>query len=134
MLACTEIFVNLLESKNFKYSSAQLTENEDLVSLPYDGQEVDCIFSGDKGEYLSLYCYYESVDDEKVADVIMLCNELNSVYKWVKFFVNDKQKLVIEDDALLSLDTAGDEAFELIVRMVHIVSDEKKKIMRTLYA
>ena len=41
---------------------------------------------------------------------------------------------MIHDDAILAVDTAAEEAFELLVRMVKIGEDVKPRIMRAIYA
>ena len=81
-----------------------------------------------------MYLVYERIPEEKVADVIFLCNELNAVYKWVTFYVDNDNDLVMHDDAIVSADIAADVCFELLVRMLKIVEDLKPRIMKTIYA
>lgn len=133
MLPCAELFKNELDSKNLHYGYQQIDDNAVNISFPYGGKVVNCIFSGDAGEYLSLYLTYETVPEEKIADLIFLCNELNTTYKWVTFFVDKSCNLVLHDDAILSLESAVGEAFELLLHIISIGDKAKPVIMKTIY-
>lgn len=134
MLACAELFIEHLRSKNLNFDVNEYPDGAILVAFPYQGKVTRCIFNGDNGGYLSLYLVYERVPDEKLADVIFLCNELNCEYKWATFYVDKDNDLVIHDDAILSAESAAEEAFELLVRIVRIAEDERQRIMKTIFA
>ena len=76
---------------------------------------------------------FENIPEEKLADLIFACNELNTKYKWVTFYVDGDRDLMLHDDALLSYDTAAEEAFEMLLRMINISAEAKPVIMRALY-
>lgn len=130
--ASFELFKEFLDSKGFNYASHIDDDGDGVVDFPYDGKVVKCFFSGDK--YLSLYIVFERVPEDKLADVIFLCNDLNSRYKWVTFYVDKDGDVIIHDDAVISVETAADEAFELIIRMLDITKDTKAEIMKCIYA
>ena len=134
MQACAELFVQSLEAKNLNFDVNEFPDGTTLVAFPYQGKVTRCIFNGDEGGYLSLYLVYERVPDEKVADVIFLCNELNCEYKWATFYVDKDNDIVIHDDAILVPENAAEEAFELLVRIVRIAEDERQRIMKTIYS
>lgn len=134
MLTCAELFINYLNSKDFNFSVNETDSGATVVNFPYQGKVTKCVFSGDNGEYLSLYLVYENVPEDKAADVIFLCNELNAKYKWVTFYLDDDRDIMLHDDAILSPESAADEAMELLVRMVNIGGDVKPLIMKTIYA
>ena len=92
-----------------------------------------CIFSGDQGEYLSIYLVYERVPEEKIADLLVVCNDLNCQYKWVTYYMDEDHDIVIHNDALLTPETADEVAFELLVRLVKIAEDAKPQVMKALY-
>ena len=134
MLTCAELFIAKLDSKGLHYSSRVDSDGDVIVDFPYQGKVTKCIFSGDNGKYLSLYLVYERVPEDKYADGIFLANEMNCKWKWVKFYVDGDRDLMLQDDAILSVENAGDEAFELLVRMINISDDSKGAIMKALYA
>lgn len=134
MLPCAELFNDLIKSKGLHCDVTTLSDGKDMLSFPYEGQNFKCIFSGDKGEYLSLRLFFETVPDDKYADVLLVCNALNAQFKWVKFYIDKDNDIALEDDALLSIESAADETFELLLRMIGIFKDAKPAFMKAIYA
>lgn len=131
---CAELFVNDLRSKNLNFQSGTDKDGDSVVEFPYSGRVVKMFFSGEDGAYLSLYLVYERVPEEKLPDAIYVCNDLNCQYKWVTFYVDRDNDIVLHDDAILSVANAAEEAFELLVRICKIGEDIKPTVMRTIYA
>ena len=134
MNACAELFVKNLKEKNLNFATADTDQGDTVVDFPYQGKVTKLIFSGETGEYCSLYLVYERVPEDKIANVIFTCNELNAEYKWVTFYVDKDNDLVIHDDAILSVESAAEEAFELLVRMLKVTDDLRPRIMKAIYA
>ncbi len=134
MLDYAQRFVDLLDEKELKYFAKTDEDGDAIVDFPYDGKMTKCIFSGDKGEYLSLYMVYESVPEDKYAEMLIICNTLNAKYKWIKLYIDNDSDLMVQDDAILSDDNTADEAFELLLRFLDIVKECKPTIMKALYA
>ena len=129
----TQLFTKLLDAKDFNYETHEATDAS-FVTFPYKGKSIACIFSGDNGEYFSLYLSYEQIPEDKYADVLILCNELNSTYKWVKFYIDKENNFCLDNDAILSEATAAEEAFELLVRLINISDEVKAPLMKAIYA
>lgn len=134
MKACAELFIENLKSKKLNYEVAEADDGDVVVEFPYQGKVTRCFFGGDRGEYFSMYLVFERVPEDKVADVIFTCNELNCQYKWVTYYVDKDNDVVIHNDAILSAESAADEAFELLVRLVKIAEEQKPTIMKAIYA
>lgn len=134
MNACAELFTADLDSKNLRYASHVDDDGDTIVDFPYQGKVSKCIFSGDDGKYFSLYLVYEHIPEDKFADVVFLCNELNTKYKWLTFYVDGDKDLMVHDDAILSIESAADEAFEILLRTINITNEVKPLIMKTIYA
>lgn len=134
MKPCAELFVDLLKSEDLKFQTATDGDGDTVVSIAFQGKPSTIFFSGDTGNYLSIYTVFEHIPDDKLADVIFTCNELNAQYKWVTFYVDKDNDLVLHDDAILSIDDAAAESFELLLRMIKIAEDVKPKIMKAIYA
>ena len=132
-MRCAELFINFLKSKNFNFNANVDSDGDYIVDFPYDGKITKCIFSGDDGKYLSLYLIYENIPEDKLASLIFACNELNTKYKWVTFYVDTDRDLMLHDDAILTPENAADEAFEILLRMINIGNEAKPTIMRALY-
>ncbi len=134
MLKCAELFVKKLESKDFKFDVKEFEDGDVLVNFPYSGKNLNLIFSGDDGVYLSLYLNFEKVPEGKMGAALVACNKLNAQYKWVTLYIDKDNDIIFHDDAILSVDNAADEAFELTVRIFNIMDDVKPEIMKALYA
>ena len=76
-----------------------------------------------------------SAPEEKWPQLFKICSELNYKYRWVKFCIQKGRKQVsAEDDAVITPETAGEEVYELIIRMVRIVDQAYPEIMRGIWA
>ena len=131
---CAELFVELLKSKNLNFQSGVDKDGDSVVEFPYQGKVLKVFFCGNEGQYMSMYLVYERVPADKLTDLIFACNELNSQYKWVTFYVDRDNDIVLHDDAILSIENAAEEAFELLLRILKIGEDNKARIMRLIYA
>lgn len=134
MHICAEIFTRFLEEKNLHFSAYTDKDGDSVVDFPYQGKVAKFIFNGEGTNYLSIYLVYERVPEAKYADAIFVCNELNCRYKWATFYVDGDRDIVVHDDAILNVESAADEAFELLLRILKIGEDVKPIIMKVLYA
>lgn len=134
MLVCAEEYIKGLEKNELNYDVKELKDGDVLVRVPNGGISVNQVFTGEKGEYLSCFYTIENAPEDKVLDAIVMCNTLNMTYKWLKFYVDKSNDVMAEDDAILSEDSAFEEAFELMLRGFKIIKDVKPLIMRSLYA
>ena len=132
MLTCAQAFVDHLTARDLRFNVDDKGDKV-VVTVPFSGHNANCIFSGETGEYLSIYLFFESVPEDKYANVLVACNELNTTYKWVKFYIDSENDIMVQDDGLLAPASAGDEAFELILRMYDILKDAKPILMKAIY-
>ena len=132
--ACARLFTKKLDAQKLHYQSGTDKDGDSVVEFPYQGKSVRMFFSGKDGGYLSLYMIFERVPADKIPDVIFACNDLNAQYKWVTFYVDKDNDVVLHDDAILSVANAAEEAFELLIRMIKIGDDIKPQLMRAIYA
>ena len=111
MNVCAEKFVDLLKSRDFQFNTYETDSGDSVVDFPMKGKVVKMVFSGDTTQYLSIYLLYERAPEDKFAEALFVCNELNCKYKWATFYIDDDKDIIIHDDAILSVDTADEEAF-----------------------
>lgn len=134
MNACAELFTNFLKEKELSFESGIDNDGDSVVKFHYHGKTYRLYFSGNDGCYLSLYMVFENVPDDNFANALIVCNELNSQYKWVTFYIDKDNDIILHDDAILSVENASDEAFELLIHMLKISNDVKPRIMKAIYA
>ena len=130
---CAEIFADHLKSKEIDFNSRIDKDGDSVISILYDGKTIKMLFTGEKGTYLSIYNIYENVPEDNVGAVIYECNRIHSQYKWITLYVDNDNDLVMKNNAILSVGSAADEAFELFIRMVSIMKEIKPQIMKTIY-
>ena len=131
---CAQLFAEDLKSKDLAFETGVDQDGDSVIKFPYKGKTASMFFTGDDGKYFSIYMAYEPVPEDKITDVILACNELNNQYKWVTFYVDHNNYVVLHDDAILSIESAVDEAFELLVRTMNIGEQAKPTIMKAIYA
>jgi hypothetical protein len=133
MLLAAQLFIDELTKQSFAYSAHDMEEGA-VVSFSLCGMHTNFIFSGECGRYVSMYTLMAAVPVGKIDDTIRLCNTLNNETKWFKFFVDDENDLMMQDDAILSPESAADECFELLERRIKVLEKVKSTVLRAIEA
>ena len=128
-----QMFIDELNAKDLKFTVREVPSGEVVLSIVFDSKNTNFIFSGEKGEYVSMYTLFEHVPADKITDLLLVCNSLNTQLKWFKFYIDDDNDLMIQDDAIITPETAAAECFELLARRVNIMKEVKPTIMRAIY-
>ncbi len=146
-MSCKDDFCTLLDKGDYKYENI-------------DDSHVVLRFIGPKARDITIHIYFEK--DEKLncelvalrcysfsiipynksatlgrAKVIEKFNELNSRYRWVRFFVdNDDDCVCVAADCVA---IGGEESikltvFQRVMRLAHIYDEAYPQIMRTIWA
>lgn len=134
MLLCAQRFIDLLNEKEIGFNASEYPDGDILIRFIFDGKPTNYIFSGEDGCYVSMFTQFENVPDEKLSDLYAECNALNAEYRWLKFYIDKDNDLMIGDDAIVSAESAADECFELLIRRFNIIKEAKPKIMRAIYS
>ncbi len=61
-----------------------------------------------------------------------MLNEINSInrdFRWVKFYVDEENKIIAEDDAIIQLDSCAEEVFRCDLQLVSILDMVYPRIM-----
>ena len=76
-----------------------------------------------------------AVPDDKMEKMYKICNDINGEFRWIKFRYSDKYKEIIaEDDAIIQLDSCGEEVFRLMCNMAGIVDEAYPEFMKAMWA
>ncbi len=134
MNLCAESFADVLTSHDFHFSTRELDDGRSVVTFPYDGRRTNFFFEGDNGDHVTMVTQIESVPEEKFTDVVLICNELNGSYKYLKFCVDKDNDVMVHMDAILDPSSAGEECMEMLARGVQILKEAKPLIMKGIYA
>ena len=128
-------YLRYMDAHNIIY-----TTSNNIVSITYSGKNSQSItilvsFDPDGNNLVEFGCYSigSCNSDEKYANAIVLCNEMNKKYRWVKFFVDDDRAVVGKADAIVESSSVGSECSEIVNRMVGIVDDVYPEFMRLMW-
>lgn len=133
--AAGKLFTSFLESKGMH--PVVLDEEGAVVRVSWklDNTQLSIYFSFNE-ECTNVHIMgkeFASVPADKTELMYKVCNDLNMEYRWTKFYVNEGE-VIVEDDAVIQLDSCAEEDFELMIRMTQIVDDAYKKIMKAMWA
>ena len=89
-------YLRYMDAHNIKYTTIN-----DIVSVTYTGsksQSITILVAFDSGgaNLAEFACYSigTCTGDEKYANAIVLCNEMNKKFRWINFFVDDDRQSV----------------------------------------
>lgn len=72
--------------------------------------------------------------EDKKPLMYKVCSDMNGTFKWVKFFVDESDNTITcRDDAIIQLDSAGPECYELTMRMFSIMDDAYPIVMKAVW-
>ena len=126
-----------LDAKGIKYKTR---EERSAIELGFradnkEGIDLVLFFDDDNGGMAVRsfdYCKFASAKTEAM---YKLCSEMNKNYRWIKFYVDESDNTItLADDAVIQLESVGDEAWELIVRMVSIADEAYPSFMKALWS
>jgi hypothetical protein len=64
-----------------------------------------------------------------------IVNECNDRYNYEKFVLREKHsQICVVDDAVIQLDSCGEECYELMMRMATVVEDAYPRFMKAIWA
>ena len=134
MVTNAEMFIATLEARGLKYTTNDLGNGGVAVGVMFDYIMTHVIFDGrDDGSHVAFRTRLEGCPADKMTDIIVLCNSLNEKYRWEKFYISSDGNIRVEDDAIVTPETAGEECFELLIRTVQIIKDVRPTIMKAMY-
>lgn len=129
-------FVYSLDNVGIKY-----TVLDDIsVRISYSGDNadsIDVIVSFDQGGdgIVNLGCWsFGRVQADKRAAMLEACNALNTKFRWVKFYIDGDSDLAVSSDAVVDIETVGEECIQLVRRMVNIYDDAYPVLMKAMWA
>lgn len=131
-------FTNVLDEKGFSYETKNIDEEIDIVKFQASTDLVKRMMV--ISEFLSnivshkLYLADLDIPDDKIVDVLLICNEMNSNYRFAKFVLDEENTIIVEADGFLDEETAGIEANTLLLSAYRNVDELYKKVMKTIWA
>lgn len=127
---------SFFESKD---TTPKMLEDDLLrIGWNFEGSSIDIFFKfedDDAHVHLEGINFLNKIPTDKYDAMFRVLNEVNDSYKLVKFALDTEEGTIsARDDAVIQLDSCGEECFELMIRMVQIVEDAYPKFMKALWA
>lgn len=109
--------------KGIKY---ELDEENSRMSLKYKGNNFNSlIFSlivDEDGTTVAFRTFsIMQLKESELAAAYEFCNRMNCMYRWVRFYIDSDNELTAAMDAVVDMETIGEECYQLLARMVSIV-------------
>ena len=117
-----------------------LGEDEDVIETGMGGLDnIDhlelYLFFDEDGNYVHIRTKeYVKIPENLKEKIYPVINELNLNFRWCTFVINTDNELIVKMDAILDMDTCGEECKELIYRTVGICDEAYPTIMKALWA
>ena len=130
-----KLVAQYLESKDTKAS--QVDDDVLRIGWNFDGSSIDIFFQFDESDtHVHLEgINFVTVPEDKYDRMYKVLNQVNNEYKLVKFTLDEENgQIIARDDAVIQLDSCGEECFELMIRMVQIVEDAYPTLMKGIWA
>lgn len=138
-LACENV-KSYLEEKGVKYDYFEAGEkNDEAIKVTYGCDNADSVsvlvFFDESGDSVNVKSFsIAKVPGNKLMEMYTLINELNSEYRWVKFYVDNDNEITASGDAIIGDDTAGAECLEIILRYINIIDEVYPRFMKTIWS
>jgi hypothetical protein len=130
-----KLVAQYLESKDTKAS--QVDDDVLRIGWNFEGSSIDIYFQFDESDtHVHLEgINFVTVPEDKYDRMYKVLNQVNNEYKLVKFTLDEENgQIIARDDAVIQLDSCGEECFELMIRMVQIVEDAYPTLMKGIWA
>ncbi|MCC8046019.1 MAG: YbjN domain-containing protein [Clostridiales bacterium] len=138
MNRAAQAYIDTLEKKTIKVKEIfETDDNQTVVKCGWNlsSTNIDVLVAFPEDcKYAALRCFnFAKVPKDRLGHALIVCNELNKKYKWVKFYVDDDGDMTAEDDAIIDVETCGEECLELMIRMTQIVNESYPVVMKAIY-
>ena len=131
-----QAYMNYMNENDIKF----VDRDDRSLSVTYVGDnarsiKVNVIFDDDDSGCVHFVSFdVGHFDDAKKMDGYILCNKMNTRFRWVKFSIDDDNDVVVDMDAVVEIGTAGEECSQLVKRIVGIIDDAYPEFMRAIFA
>lgn len=132
------LYTQYMDEHNIRYTVVGAHE----VAVNYRGNRVSPIsvhvfFDPDGEPLITLKCWSFLTQGLYQGDAsiggIITCHTVNSLYRWVKFYVDDNGDAVAQTDAYVTNpDSCGWRCNQLALRMVNIIDDSFRRFLGRL--
>lgn len=134
-----EQYVEILDEVGLKHSEIKTRDNgKQTVTFMYQtelmGKPVSVMVTCDSCSVEQTVFGIANIPEDKITNAILMCNDLNAEYRFLKFYVDEENNVVVEDDAFLDEHSAGAEIFAVTKIMLEKLNDIYGRFMKAIWA
>ena len=142
MIRATRNMLDFFERKGMKYSPDIDTTKagKDVVTVTYTGDNKDTIRfkifvdPDEDNVAIRVWTIAKTTNAHQAAAVSLVLNDLNNNYRWYRWYLDDDREVTAAVDAVITADTIGAIAYELVQRGVNIIDENYPKVMKALWS
>ena len=132
-------FEEEMKRVGFKYRQPEeLSDGKVVISCGIEGvcARYDVFFFFDPDEHSVSIRIFNllKVPIDKMSQIMEMNNSLNGHYRWIKFFTDDDSKVNVQADAIISPETSGKIAVEIMARAMKIIDEIYPRFMKAIWA
>jgi hypothetical protein len=127
------IFREVLRSNGVLAEIHSIDDKRKVVDIRAGERQFTAFFNGSKNDYLSIRCEVMNVPFEKKGEIVLLCNKLNSLFRFVKIYIDNDNDIMICCDVHLPEENTADIAYEAFLRILLYVERNIEVIRNTVY-
>lgn len=131
-----KMVASFMETKNIRCQISEDGTNMRVAFKADNKGSMDIIVVFDEGnDSVGLRSFdFCSFPAEKKPVMYEICSKMNKDYRWVKFYVDESDNTItLADDAVIDLETCGEEVYELIGRMLTIGDEAYPAFMKNVW-
>lgn len=129
-----ELFRDMLKERGALAELGVTGSGKKYVDITVENRSYTAFFNGSGNDYLSIRYQHKNVPFEKKGEVILLCNELNSRFKFVKIYIDEDNDIMMCIDLRLTEEDAMETAYDAFIKMVIYIERNKEKIRDVIYS
>ena len=100
-----------------------------------EGMMIIMHFDEDDGSAKVITQDLAKIPDNAVEKMYKVINDLNKRFRWIKFYIDDSDNTITaEDDAVIQLDSCGQEMLRCCIQLAKIADDAYPIIMKAIYS
>lgn len=138
LLPVMKRFCDKLEQDNITYSVVG-DDNQGVSILEYIKElsvQLNCVVAFDSEQEYAVQIFIFNLCTIHNVSVSFMksLNQLNSRYRWYKFFMDENNNIVLTSDAIIDVSNPHDEIMELLIRGINIAKSSYPDLMKAAWA
>lgn len=127
-------FVDYCDKEGIRYTDL----DDHSMKIVYTGDNLNSIpifvsFDKEGGPTVSFRCWNIANFSKSPANGILVCNDMNAKWKWVKFYIDDDRDVIAEVDVRLNDYTCAALCHATLRSIVNIVDEAYPEFMKSLW-